>query len=114
VYLHGTVEVVFDTQCQRCLEPVRPSIAGDFDLVVRRGAHHEGEGDDVITLALGEYLVDIEPYVREAVVLNAPMIIVCSEQCRGLCPTCGMNLNRGSCACGPAADARWDALRKLR
>jgi uncharacterized protein len=64
-------------------------------------------------LSPNEYEVDLAPYVHEAIVLSAPMVVVCREDCRGLCPSCGVNLNRETCTCRPNADPRWDALRKL-
>ena len=69
--------------------------------MVRRGEHAAEEGDDVVTLPLHQYEVDLDPYVHEAVVLGTPMIVLCREECRGLCPTCGVNLNRETCACRP-------------
>ncbi len=111
IRLHGTVAVAMVTQCHRCLDPVRQDLAGDFELLVRRGEHAAEEGDDVVTLPLHQYDVDLEPYVHEAVVLATPMIVLCRDDCRGLCPTCGVNWNRETCACRPEGDPRWGALR---
>jgi uncharacterized protein len=113
VYLSGTVAATLLTQCHRCLDPVRRDLTGDFELMVRRGDDVSEEGDDVVTLGPHEYEVDLGPYVHEAIALSAPMVIVCREDCRGLCPSCGANRNRETCTCRPNADSRWDALRKL-
>jgi DUF177 domain-containing protein len=56
----------------------------------------------------------MEPLVHETVVVNVPMVVACRDDCRGLCPTCGTNLNAGSCTCGDAVDSRWDALRDMK
>lgn len=112
VHFNGTVAATLSTQCHRCLDPVGQDVTGDFELMVRRGEHAAEVGDDVVTLPLHQYEVDLDPYVHEAVVLSTPMRVVCREDCRGLCPSCGVNLNRETCACGPSADPRWDALRK--
>ena len=45
--------------------------------------------------------------------LDVPGYALCREDCKGLCPTCGADLNEGECECPPAADSRWDALRKI-
>jgi uncharacterized protein len=112
IHFSGTVATTLVTQCHRCLDPVRQDVAGEFEVMVRRGEHAAEEGDDVVTLPLHQYEIDLEPYVHEAVVLATPMLILCREDCRGLCPSCGVNWNRETCACRPSADSRWDALRK--
>ena len=63
---------------------------------------------------LGDH-IDLEPMVREVLVLGLPMAPVCRPDCAGLCPTCGVDRNRGPCAC-PAGetDPRWAALDALR
>lgn len=112
IHLDGRVATSLVTLCHRCLEPVRQDLNGEFEVMVRRGEHAAEEGDDVVTLPLHQHEVDLDPYVHEAVVLATPMLVVCREDCRGLCPSCGVNWNRETCACRPDADPRWDALRK--
>jgi uncharacterized protein len=59
--------------------------------------------------------IDIEPMLRDAVVLALPLTPVCSEGCKGLCARCGQNLNEGGCACrDDDMDPRWAALSDLR
>ena len=111
IHFNGTVTASLLTQCHRCLDPLRHDLVGDFELMVRRGEHGAEEGDDVVTLPVNQYDVDLDPYVHEAMVLGMPMIVVCREDCRGLCPTCGVNWNRETCSCRPDNDPRWDALR---
>jgi uncharacterized protein len=113
LHFNGSVATSLLTKCHRCLDPVREDLRGEFEVMVRRGEHEAEEGDDVVTLPLHQYDVDFDPYVHEAVVLGTPMIVLCREDCRGLCPSCGVNLNRETCACRPDGDSRWDALRKL-
>ena len=58
--------------------------------------------------------IDVGEALREELVLTAPAYVVCSEECRGLCPHCGMNLNETTCECATdEPDPRWDALRAL-
>jgi len=113
-YFHGAVSGVMETVCHRCLDPVSIPIEGDFDLMVRRGAHDLGGAEEVVTLAPNEHEVSLDSYVQETVVVNAPMIVVCGEDCKGLCATCGANLNRSPCSCAPRRDERWDDLRRLK
>jgi len=111
-HFHGVVDGEFSTRCHRCLDPVTQRIGGEFDLMVRRGEHGGESGDDVVVLDLHEHIVDLEPVIHETVVVNTPMIVLCGESCRGLCPTCGANWNHESCQCSQDADPRWDALRR--
>jgi uncharacterized protein len=59
--------------------------------------------------------IDLEPMVRENLLLDAPIAPVCRADCAGLCPTCGIDLNLGTCDClTTVTDPRWDALSQLK
>ena len=58
--------------------------------------------------------LDLRPALREQWLLAVPSFVQCREDCKGLCPTCGTDLNAGECECAPATDSRWDTLRKVR
>jgi uncharacterized protein len=116
---HGDVSGVFHTSCHRCLTKVPYNVSGEFDVVVRRGTDRIPEGDsdsaeDYVILSLNEHQVSLDEYVYESVIVNIPMRIVCTDDCRGLCPSCGIDRNQKSCACEDVPDSRWDALRKLK
>jgi uncharacterized protein len=57
--------------------------------------------------------VELTPDMREAILLAFPSYALCSARCRGLCPQCGANRNRGACDCAPPRDRRWSVLEKL-
>ena len=109
-HFHGRVEGTFSSECHRCLDPVKVLIGGDFDLMVRRREHGGETADDLVVLSSTQHEVDLTPLIRETIVLNEPMIVLCTESCRGLCPVCGANWNRETCNHGEATDPRWDAL----
>jgi uncharacterized protein len=111
-HFHGQVRGTFPSECHRCLDPVNVSVGGDFDLLVRRGEHGGETADDLVVLSASQHQLDLSPVIRETIVLNEPMIVLCSESCRGLCPVCGANWNRETCNHGEATDPRWDALRE--
>jgi len=111
-HFHGRVSGAYTSECARCLDPVKVTIRGDFDLMVRRGEHDGETADDLVVLSPSQHDVDLAPVIRETVVLNEPMIVFCSENCRGLCPVCGANWNRETCNHGEATDPRWDSLHK--
>ena len=60
-----------------------------------------------------EGAIDIEPMLRDAVVLTMPFSPRCRPDCKGLCPRCGGDRNLGECACTPDTDPRWDALMSI-
>jgi len=92
------VEAVFC--CSRCAESFRSTISDPGFLCVRE-VPEDAE------------FVDLTEYMRESILLNFPAHPVCSEVCRGLCPQCGINLNKGQCDCRPPTDSRWSELDAL-
>jgi DUF177 domain-containing protein len=113
-HFHATVTGSWDTRCHRCLEPVTHSVQGRFDLMVRRGEDGGESSDDVVVLLPQQHEVVLDAYIHETVVVDAPMVVLCGDDCRGLCPTCGANLNHAGCTCETPGDPRWDALKKLK
>jgi uncharacterized protein len=121
-FFHGDLAAEFQTRCHLCLEDTSCRVTGDFDLVVRKGereAEAESgaageETEDLVTVSLNEYKVSLDQYIIENLIVNVPMKFLCKEDCKGLCPQCGVNRNKESCKCADAGDPRWDALRKLK
>ena len=102
IELHLTTEIGFD--CCRCLDTFTMPIKGDarYSLVpFRDDAKGEGEwsGEDDAFGFYREDLIDLETLVYEQILLQIPIKPVCGEDCRGLCPRCGANLNLSSCNC---------------
>ena len=119
VGLLGSVIAVVRFECDRCLAPLTVPVEQSFDLVyvppLGVGEEHElGEND----LSLGFYqegVIDVDDLAREQIELALPMARLCAEDCRGLCPKCGANLNLGECACVEGlADRRWAGLTELK
>ena len=105
----GTVSAPWEGICRRCLEPVTGELRADV-LEVFEAEPSEGE-----TLFLDGDRIDLEPVAREAVLLGLPLAPLCREDCKGLCPTCGADLDDGECACEPVtSDPRWAGLEGLR
>lgn len=119
VQLIGSVGVVVEFECDRCLTTLSIPVEASFDLLyvppLGTGEEHElGEND----LSLGFYqdgIIDVDDLTREQIELALPMARLCSDECRGLCPNCGANLNLGECACSEEqVDGRWAALKELK
>ncbi|WP_445257612.1 YceD family protein [Nocardioides aurantiacus] len=94
VLVTGTATADLEGQCSRCLEPIEDSITVDLqELFVyddRAASHGDDEDDDVSRLE--DDLLDLEPLLRDAVVLALPYQPLCRDDCPGLCVECGARL----------------------
>lgn len=107
-------------QCSRCLTdvswPVSLAITEEFQPTVDvvRGSYVAVEEEDAALLIDEHHVLNISEVVRQALLLETPLQALCREDCAGLCPTCGQDLNLGPCQCSQdATDARWEALAAL-
>lgn len=117
----GSYSTRIAVPCARCVEPVASELKESFDLLYRpRGIERRGpessisEAETEISFYSGEGLL-LEDVLKEQVLLAVPLKALCREDCKGLCPVCGVNRNRERCECAPpAGDERWAALGKIR
>jgi uncharacterized protein len=113
-YWRGSLETVVAAECRRCLASVRVPLTIEIGALF---SQEPGAVDDPETypVARDAVAIDVRPAVREELILALPQYVLCREDCRGLCPRCGKDLNAGPCGCAaPAGDARWQALAALR
>ena len=98
VFVNGKVETTAIAACARCLEEFELRLGREFSRVLLPA----GESDEDEDVDLGYYRddeIDVSDIVRETILLNLPTRPLCRQDCRGLCPKCGANLNEGSCSC---------------
>jgi uncharacterized protein len=121
IRVRGSYSGRFETLCARCVEPVEHPQQASFDLLYRPiGVDANGAERAISTseTEIGYYSGDglvLEDVLREQVLLSLPEKTLCRADCKGLCPSCGQNLNQESCSCESAeADPRWSALSDLR
>jgi uncharacterized protein len=104
-------------QCDRCLDEFKRHITPTFQTVYVWNHDDRTDDDDVRVLAMDMNIIDISDDVRDSVVLAVPLKLLCKEECAGLCPRCGRNLNHtadGKCDCPPKeVDPRWNKLSGL-
>ncbi|MGW0775136.1 YceD family protein [Streptomyces sp. NPDC002835] len=121
VLVTGTARASAEGECVRCLEPLRHDVAADFQELFtypdaddrgRTAEPVDGEEDED-RLFIEDGLFDLEPVLRDAVVLALPMQPVCRETCEGLCPQCGVRLDENPDHHHDAVDIRWAALQGL-
>src|SRR6185369_12071499 len=104
--------------CARCLEDYTFPLEREFRVVLTPRAAAGGDAqlsaDDMALSTYDGQEIDVTPLVYEEAILALPTRPLCAEDCRGLCPRCGANLNQGACGC-PAAppDPRLSVLHTL-
>ena len=121
IRLRGRLSAGLELQCARCLDPVPQQVDREFELLYRPLGADAGRDELSVTDAeaeIGYYQGEgilLEDVLREQVLLALPLKIICRDDCKGLCPQCGKNLNQEQCSCaGPAEDPRWEALKDIR
>jgi len=121
IRLVGRMATQVEALCARCLDPVVHNVDREFDLLYRpQGVDRRGEevsisqAETEIGYYQGEGLL-LEDALREQVLLATPVKTVCRDDCKGLCPTCGRNLNQEQCNCEQRpSDPRWEALGEIK
>lgn len=120
VLVTGTAEFEVVGECARCLEPVDYDEEAEFTELFAypatdaRGREVEEPGEDDPPSRIEGDLIDLEPVLRDAVVLRLPIAPLCRDDCRGLCPDCGEPLGDGPAHVHEQLDPRWAALAGLR
>jgi uncharacterized protein len=121
IRVQGALSTELEFPCARCLEPVVEDVKRKFDLLYRPLGSDAGKEEMSVTGAeaeIGYYQGEgllLEDVLREQVLLSVPLRALCREDCKGLCPVCGKNLNHEQCSCArDLPDPRWQALKDIR
>lgn len=133
VLLRARTRAELTAPCGRCLAPVAVPLPLDFSLTFvpaeKRREEEAGEAgergkarvagsfgdEDVTEEHYAGHEIDLDPVVREQILLALPGYPLCREDCKGLCPVCGVNLNEQTCGCAASKpDARWNVLEKFK
>lgn len=119
--ISGSVRWRISGECCRCLAPVEEDLEAPIQVLVQRKEASDDvlealeDQDEVEIVDPGARKVDLTGRIQDLVVLELPLRAYCSEDCKGLCPHCGSDLNSGPCGCqSEVIDPRWEALAKLK
>lgn len=119
--VRGSIKAPIEIECTRCLTPVKRELDIVFDVdFVGRELFPESkethlESSDLDTDVIEGNELDLTQVAREQILLNLPEQVLCREDCKGICATCGSDLNEGDCKCGEdEIDPRWAALKDLK
>lgn len=120
VIVRGFTETAIELTCSRCLNIFRKKLS--LDIFTTYHPISELKGEEVYELHDDELEVDfysgdeidIESLIEEEIILSIPIKPLCNEDCKGLCPSCGNDLNKGGCGCSnQSIDERFAVLKKL-
>jgi uncharacterized protein len=121
VFVSGHVDTRAQVECDRCLQPVEAPVSADFTLEYITGSEYESsevaeltEAEMSVAVFDGEGL-DVDEIVKEQILLAVPTRMLCREDCKGICPECGIDRNTGECSCvADDIDPRWAALKNFK
>jgi len=120
VDLAGSLKAQVEFDCDRCLKPVTVTVDQEIDLLYlpvpsRPSEETELGPNDLEVAFYRDNSIDLDDMAREQIELALPMARLCAQDCRGLCPECGADLNLGACRCAAnPSDMRWAGLEKFK
>jgi uncharacterized protein len=109
-FWQGALATRVTERCRRCLKVVSVPVTAQVGALYTEAAD---EDPSSYPLPSGGEL-DLGEMVREELLLAVPAYVVCRDDCRGLCPNCGTDLNEEDCSCEPEPDPRWAVLQTLK
>ncbi len=121
VALRGRLHTKLEVVCGRCLQPVQLPISADFSERFVRAVtwaaeeQHELQTEDLNISVFDGEGIELDDLVREELLLAVPANVLCREDCKGLCPSCGIDRNLNTCQCEvDEVDSRWQKLKELQ
>ena len=115
--LRGEVRTAGKFCCDRCTSMFECAVLSKYQVCYIPESSDASQIDpaELQVISPGSGVIEIAEDVRQTILLGVPFKLLCSENCLGLCPRCGTNLNEGTCACEVSIDdPRWEMLRPLR
>ena len=113
VLLNGTIKYTFSDECARCLENFDNTVETKFEAIIVQKINEDEESDE-IQLVITDGCVVLDEIIKQMIYLSMPMKSLCKADCKGICPTCGVNLNYEECKCeNNLTDPRFNKLKDL-
>ncbi|AOY77355.1 YceD family protein [Clostridium formicaceticum] len=117
IFLSCNIETELEVHCGRCLKPFTHLLKNNIDVELVEEEKLE-DNDDLEDIAIyRDNSIDFNEMIKEQIIMNLPMKVVCSEDCKGLCKTCGKDLNLEECKCNQDSedniDPRFAKLKEL-
>jgi len=113
IFLQAKVSFEYITNCDRCLQSTIKEEVAMLDYKIKTEADGEELSEDELILEKGKVL-DLKEPIISSIILSLPMKTICTDNCKGICPNCGADLNKGNCDCKDNnIDPRLAKLKKL-
>lgn len=108
ILIMGTAEGTATTGCARCLEPMEYDFLGEVEgyFLLEAGECPEDMEGDEFDILPEDRQIDLAPLITAALLVDAPYIPLCQDDCKGICPDCGINLNSDDCDCAEKREAK--------
>ena len=116
IFLRMVIRAAGEYQCDRCLETFEQKLSTEYGMlyVYNKADAQATPEDEVVVLQPDQVSIDATEDVRQMILFSVPLKLLCREECRGLCPHCGSNLNTTLCECKQETiDPRWQNLQGL-
>lgn len=108
ILVTGIVRASVEGTCDRCLEKATFEVSGEIEEYYLFEEPEDPDSyEDGFELVGEDRVIDLGDAISDAVVMDTPFVVLCREDCLGLCPTCGANLNEGDCGCAARAEEAW-------
>lgn len=123
IRVSGDVKTTVSICCSRCLAEYESSISSYFTIIFRKGIVEPGFSEDETELSEDDLIssvysgdeIDLTHDIEEQVAMAIPLKPLCEESCKGLCPECGVDLNKSSCTCTEKAfNFKFSALKDFK
>ncbi|GGH58805.1 YceD family protein [Rothia aerolata] len=115
ILVTGTATVDVNGECSLCLDPVEETVSADIQelFVFEKVASSDSEDEEDEQYAVENDTIDLEPALRDAVILKLPFQPLCKDSCQGLCSQCGIRLEEDPGHHHEVLDPRWAALEGM-
>lgn len=111
IVLYAELNCSFTAVCARCCKQFECALSHSFEFPVAEKL--ESDEDEDRFAVMSDNSLDVEQICSEQLILNLPLRFLCREDCKGLCPVCGADLNSGACSCGgKKVDPRMEKLKE--
>jgi uncharacterized protein len=121
VAVSGRFSSIVSVECDRCLKTVELPVSAEFRVDYITGRDYESShaaeltAEDLDVSVFDGESIDVDELVKEQILLSVPDRTLCREDCKGICSTCGADLNASACDCATSdIDPRWEALKKFK
>lgn len=114
VLIEGELQLTLEIPCDRCLQSVNVPLYVTFAHQVAAPDKEETPSEEEEQCFMSGYELDIDALANNEILINMPVKVLCKEECKGICPVCGINLNEGECGCDTfVPDPRMAAIKDI-